>query len=510
MPSSDRILPPTFEELGPSDPRVIGGFELLGRLGAGGMGTAYLAQGSGQWVVIKVLKEDLAEDPTFRARLRRELDALSRVKGSGAVRVVQHDLDAPAPWFAMEFVEGQTLADRVKTAGPMSGNTLAGFAKSLAERIEEIHQAGITHRDIKPTNIVISPAGPRIIDFGIAVLDERTAMTSTGVLVGTLGWASPEQVAGDSVSFPADIHAWGLCVLYAATGDSPFDAENPASMVYKVVHMQPKVPAGLPQGLTRSIEAALRKDPVQRPSLAEVISGDIHNHPIRTQADPATRVQPPPSRRRGVLLGAIVGIAVALAAGGIALAVIQSVSTGPGPETTTSTTPPPSGPTSSGPSSGPAPESGGPTQPPESSSSEPRAPETAAPIGYEEQITANALMDRMNRDEWSSIPDLCTPPSLCTRQFVDFFQPRFMSGQFRRGDVGMLYSCADPVPSGWQGGCTKPGRWLAQFDWTCSKGGTQGVQREVGYFEFDYTTEGARISAFEPVNVIEPASECTG
>ncbi len=508
MPSSDRILPPTFEELGPSDPRGIGGFELLGRLGAGGMGTAYLAQGSGQWVVVKVLKEDLAEDPTFRARLRRELDALSRVKGSGAVRVVQHDLDGPAPWFAMEFVEGQTLADRVKTAGPMSGNTLASFATSLAERIEEIHQAGITHRDIKPTNIVISPTGPRIIDFGIAVLDERTAMTSTGVLVGTLGWASPEQVAGDPVNYPADIHAWGLCVLYAATGESPFDAENPASMVYKVVHMQPKVPAGLPQGLTRSIEAALRKDPVQRPSLAEVISGEIRSQPIRTEADPDTRVQPPPARRRGALLGAIVGVAVALAAGGIAFAAVQSFSTdqGPGPVTITTTAPPPLGPTSSGPPSGPAPGSSGPTTPPPPTSSEPAPPVT--PIGYEEQVTANTLMDRMNGGEWSSIPDLCTPPDLCTRQFVDFFQPRFMSGQFRRGDVGMLYSCADPVPSGWQGGCA-PGRWLAQFDWTCSKGGAQGVQREVGYFEFDYS-QGTRISAFEPVTVIDPASECTG
>ena len=136
------------------------------------------------------------------------------------------------------------------------------------------------------------------------------------------------------------------------------------------------------------------------------------------------------------------------------------------------------------------------------------APTSSAPVGYEEQKTANALVDRINRGQWSSIPEMCTPPSLCSRQFVDFFQPRFRSGQFLRGDVGMLYSCAEPVPRGWESGCTSPARWLAQFDWTCSKNGTQGVQREVGYFEFDYS-EGARISGFDPVTVLDPASQCT-
>ena len=236
MSSTDRILPPTFTALRPKDPEQVGAYRLLGRLGTGGMGSAFLAESGDQWVVVKVLHDHLTEDPSFRARLSRELSALQKVGGIGAVRVVNQDLDCLTPWFAMEFVEGQTLADRVRTAGPLTGNTLESFARELAERLRSIHEAGITHRDIKPTNIVISPMGPRIIDFGVAAIDERTSMTSTGVLVGTLGWAAPEQVAGDEVGSAADVHAWGLCVLYAATGVAPFSADTSASMVYKVVH----------------------------------------------------------------------------------------------------------------------------------------------------------------------------------------------------------------------------------------------------------------------------------
>lgn len=505
MSSSGRILPPTFADLGPSDPSQIGGYQLLGKLGAGGMGTAYLGETAGHWVVIKVLKNDLAEDPTFRARLRRELESLSRVTGPGAVRVIKHDLDSSTPWFAMEYVEGQTLADRVETAGPLRGNTLVDFARQLAQRIEEIHKAGITHRDIKPANIVISPTGPRIIDFGIAVLDERTAMTSTGVLVGTLSWTAPEQVAGDSVGPSADVHAWGLSVLYAATGQSPFAADTAANMVYKVVHMQPTVPSGLPGDLSPAIEAALRKDPAQRPSLQDLASGQIGAvPPSRPFTESQTQIQAPPRRSRRLLAAVVAGVLVVAVAAGAGIAVVASM------QSTSASTPEPVQVTvTAAPAPAPATEVASTSAEPTSEPPEVSSPEPQSPVGYEEQKTANALLTRINRGQWSSIPELCTPPSLCTRQFVDFFQPRFMSGQFLRGDVGMLYSCADPVPRGWEGGCTSPGRWLAQFDWTCSKNGSQAVQREVGYFEFDYS-QGARISAFEPVTVIDAASQCTG
>lgn len=510
MSSTDRILPPTFSELRPNDPQQVGTYRLIGRLGTGGMGSAFLAESGNQWVVVKVLHDHLAEDPEFRARLRRELDALQKVGGIGAVRVVNQDLECATPWFAMEFVEGQTLADRVRTAGPLTGNTLENFARELAERIQAIHKAGITHRDIKPSNIVISPMGPRIIDFGIAAIDERTAMTSTGVLVGTLGWASPEQVAGDDVNNAADVHAWGLCVLYAATGEAPFAADTSASMVYKVVHMQPDVPETLPGGLSPLVAAALRKDPAARPSLQDIVEGRAQA-PRNTPSLPITpsgetRIEPR-KKSAGLIIGVLVGLLIAIGVGSAAFAFIRSQSSTAGAPDPVQVTV-----TASAPAPGTAatePADTAPTTPNVDATSAPApTPEIEPPVGYEEQKVANALLNRMNKGEWQSVPELCNPQSLCTRQFVDFFEPRFRSGQFLRGDVGMLYSCAEPVPGGWEGGCSSPKRWLAGFDWTCSKNGSTGVQREVGYFTFDYS-QGTRISDFDAVTMIEPASQCT-
>jgi serine/threonine protein kinase len=287
-----RILPPTFKELNADDPREIGGFTLLGRLGAGGMGTAYLAEGHGQWVVVKVLRADLADNSAFRTRLGRELDSLRRLNSPEGIAVLAEDLECPAPWFAMEFVEGQTLTDRIRTVGPLTGKALLGFTQDLAARIEAIHRSGITHRDIKPSNIVLSPSGPRIIDFGVALVDERTAMTTSGVMIGTLGWASPEQVAGDPVGPAADVHAWGLCALYAGTGQVPFEADSAAGLLYKVLHTQPSIPAGLPDGLSDQISAALRKDPVLRPRIEDIRQGRLETPTRRSTQPPldATRL----------------------------------------------------------------------------------------------------------------------------------------------------------------------------------------------------------------------------
>ena len=294
-----QILPPTFADLNADDPRDIGGWTLLGRLGAGGMGTAYLAERDGQWVVVKVLRSDLADNNAFRTRLRRELDSLRRLSGPDGIAILAEDLEGESPWFAMEFVEGQTLTDRIRTVGPLTGNALVTFTQDLAARIETIHRAGITHRDIKPSNVVLSPTGPRIIDFGVALVDERTAMTTSGVMIGTLGWASPEQVAGDVVGPATDVHAWGLCALYAATGRAPFEADSAAGLLYKVVHTQPVVPGGLPGGLSDRIAAALRKDPAMRPSMEAIRQGRLETPTVlasRPGTDPTRMDQVEPTR----------------------------------------------------------------------------------------------------------------------------------------------------------------------------------------------------------------------
>lgn len=334
----DRILPPNFASLASNDPREVGDFRLLGCLGVGGMGTAYLAEGDGQWVVVKVLRTELAANPDFRTRLSRELDSLRRVPASDSIAIVAHDLGCASPWFAMEYVEGQTLVDRVRSVGPLHGQTLTSFAHDLGQRIQAIHQVGITHRDIKPSNIVLSPTGPRIIDFGIAIIDERTAMTTTGVMVGTLGWAAPEQVAGDPVDEEADVHAWGLCVLYASTGKEPFAADSAARMLYKVVHNQPDIPEGLPEGLDTQISAALRKNPASRPTMANIILRYLEP---RTQVDTSVSTEPTQldestqadhtqvvdgeerDRGRGGVLAAAVGIVMILGVAVLGFALLQ-------------------------------------------------------------------------------------------------------------------------------------------------------------------------------------------
>lgn len=378
-----RIVPPTYAGLSPEDPRELGGFRLLGRLGAGGMGTAYLAESDDQWVVVKVLRTDLANNPAFRTRLRRELESLQRLEGPDAIRVLASDLDCPTPWFAMEYVEGQTLADRVRTVGPLQGNVLLDFAADLADRIEAIHRSGVTHRDIKPSNIVLSPSGPRIIDFGVALVDERTAMTTSGVMVGTLGWASPEQVAGDLVGPEADVHAWGLSVLYAATGEPPFAAESAAALLYKVVHTQPVIPPDLPMPLPVQLAAALRKNPAVRPTVTALQHGLTGSPPLVDAPTvlESTRQAPPPaattvlvtntpSRRRRRRAGIITGAVIVILAAGVGGAAVFLRSNG-----NPSASPEPRGASPSSQATSAAPEK--PTTAPSSAVS---APDTPAPM----------------------------------------------------------------------------------------------------------------------------------
>ncbi len=271
----DRILPPTFAPLLDGDPRQLGVFQLSGRLGRGGMATAYLGDDGQRWAVVKVVHPHLADDMNFRKRLRRELDTMQRAAG-GAAAVLDQDLQAQHPWFAVEYVEGQTLAERVEAVGALSGRTLIDFAVGLAHRIEILHRAGITHRDIKPSNLVISPDGVRLIDFGIAVGEDDTALTAVGGTVGTLAWSAPEQVSGDDVGPPADIHAWGLCTLFAATGQDPFSAGTTAHLIYQVIHTTPQIPNGLPPGLAPAIEGALSKNPQARPTAVDLMNLDLN------------------------------------------------------------------------------------------------------------------------------------------------------------------------------------------------------------------------------------------
>ncbi|MDQ1305047.1 MAG: eukaryotic-like serine/threonine-protein kinase [Actinomycetota bacterium] len=280
-----------LEPLAEDDPVQVGEYRLLGRLGSGGMGVAYLATGSTvNWVVVKTAWRHLAADRSFRARLVRELDAMRRSAGPHTAALLDADLDAPVPWFAMEFIPGVTLSHRIEDRGPLPEAEVASLATGLAEVLAGVHASGVVHRDIKPGNIMLSPTGPRLIDFGIADVDEGTQLTKTGMVLGSTGWLAAEQVTGDAVTPATDIHAWALSVLFASTGVPPFGADNTTAAIYKVLESMPDVPDTVPEPLHGLLVAALAKDPARRPTL-ERIQSTLGMPPA---TPPVTLASPPP------------------------------------------------------------------------------------------------------------------------------------------------------------------------------------------------------------------------
>ena len=273
-----------LEPLRDRDPRELGPFRLLGRLGAGGMGVAFLAEGGGQWAVVKMVRSELAEDRSFRARLSRELDAMGRASGPHTASLLDSDVQADPPWFAMEFIPGMTLTRRVDDSGALVMAEVVALAVAMVDVLVSVHGAGIVHRDLKPSNIMMSPTGPKLIDFGIADMSEGTQLTKTGMVLGSTGWLAPEQVRGDQVTSATDIHAWALCVLYAATGAPPFGADNSTATMYKVLEAIPVIPQEIPSPLRELLSAAVAKEPSHRPTL-ERLSSELN--PVQVQVAPA-------------------------------------------------------------------------------------------------------------------------------------------------------------------------------------------------------------------------------
>jgi serine/threonine protein kinase len=252
------------------DPSRVGRFRLTARLGAGGMGVVYLGEArDGSQVAVKVLRPEVADDQEFRVRFRREAALLTRVQGLCTVQVIEADTDSATPFLATEYVDGPSLAEYVSTHGPLGHDLLYGLATGLAEALTAIHAAGVIHRDLKPGNVLLTRSGPKVIDFGIAQALDSTAITKTGVTVGSLGFMAPEQFdrkAGQA----ADVFAWGLTVGYAATGEHLFGTGPANVLVYRILHDSPDL-AALPTSLRPVVAAALAKDPGDRPAATAIL-----------------------------------------------------------------------------------------------------------------------------------------------------------------------------------------------------------------------------------------------
>ncbi|MFD9373872.1 serine/threonine-protein kinase, partial [Streptomyces sp. NPDC060020] len=259
------------EQLTQHDPRRIGPFEVLGRLGAGGMGLVYLARSaSGRRVAIKTVRTELAEDQLFRVRFTREVEAARAVSGFYTAAVVDADPRAAVPWLATAYVPAPSLEEIVNECGPMPAQAVRWLAAGIAEALQSIHGAGLVHRDLKPSNVLVVEDGPRVIDFGIASGVSNTRLTMTNVAVGTPAYMSPEQAKDSrSVKGASDVFSLGSTLVFAATGHPPYHGANPVETVFMLLREGPNL-EGLPEELRPLIDSCMQMDATQRPTPADL------------------------------------------------------------------------------------------------------------------------------------------------------------------------------------------------------------------------------------------------
>ncbi|MES9538646.1 ABC transporter substrate-binding protein [Actinomadura sp. NPDC000600] len=311
-------LPPGVEPLRPSDPGAVGAYRILGVIGEGGMGVVYLARHDGEpvapLVALKLVHPRHADDPGFRDRFRDEVANARRVSPFCTAQVLDQGQFGLRPYMVTEYIQGISLARRLGEQGPLPPAELQGVAAGVAAALSAIHAAGLVHRDLKPANVLLSMAGPRVIDFGIArALDEKGGRTEHGLVIGTPGWIAPERLSGRSG--PAgDVWAWGCLVAYAATGRHPFD-EGPGRDRTRTPSL-----GLLPPPLDELVPAALAADPRRRPTARRLVDR-LHSSPARPSGErPNGRSR---LRRRGVVIGlTALGTAAVLAGGTLAVVAI--------------------------------------------------------------------------------------------------------------------------------------------------------------------------------------------
>lgn len=264
--------------LAPGDPQRIGPYLLLGRLGAGGMGRVFLARsGGGRTVAVKVVHEEHTSNAHFRARFRREIDAARRVGERYTAPVLDADPDADRPWVATGYVPGPSLEQVVRRYGPLPADSVHALADGLLRALRDIHAAGIVHRDLKPSNVMLTVEGPRVIDFGIARALQTSVdslLTSTGMVIGSPGFMSPEQVRGQEAGTASDVFTLGCVLMYAATGLLPFGqgAGNQHAVMYQIVEDEPDLSEVRDEALRTLIARCLTKDVAGRAGVDELLA----------------------------------------------------------------------------------------------------------------------------------------------------------------------------------------------------------------------------------------------
>lgn len=266
-----------MEMLGPADPRRVGEYQLLRRLGHGGMGRVYLGRSrGGRLVAIKLVAPELAGDEEFRRRFTHEVEAARAVGGFYTAQVVDADTQADPPWLVTAYIPGPSLQQAVAAHGPLPLGTVRVLGSGLAEGLAAIHDCGLIHRDLKPGNVILAHDGPRVIDFGISRALDGAQLSHS--VIGTPGFMSPEQARGAHTTAASDVFSLACVLVYAATGTSPYGVARPEVFLYRILNERPDL-AGLPSELVPLVSACLAAEPGGRPSVAEVL------HALETEGD---------------------------------------------------------------------------------------------------------------------------------------------------------------------------------------------------------------------------------
>ena len=272
------------------DPKSVGGYKLVDRLGSGGMGIVYRGRSrSGREVAVKVVHAQYAEDAVFRSRFRQEIEAVRKVSGAFTAPVLDADPEALRPWMATQYVPGRSLADRIRERGALGQAELRQLALGLVEALRDIHRAGVVHRDLKPANVLLAEDGPRVIDFGISrAVENHNTLTETGQMIGTPPFMSPEQFTDARTVGPSsDVFSLGALLVFSVTGRGPFDTDSPYLTAFRVVH-EPPVLDGIPQPLRTVLERCLSKEVADRPELDELAKEFANALPEPDPGDPLT------------------------------------------------------------------------------------------------------------------------------------------------------------------------------------------------------------------------------
>ncbi|OWA12151.1 serine/threonine protein kinase [Streptomyces sp. CS113] len=260
--------------LSPDDPAELGGYELLGRIGQGGMGQVYLGESpGGEPAAVKVIKPSVVDSET-RLRFAQEVEILKTVWGARIAALLDADPEADPPWLATEYVEGLDLSRHVASHGPLDALLTASLGATLAEALATVHKQGLLHRDLKPANVLLGPNGPKVIDFGLAVFAESSvSLTAANTVVGTPSCMPPEQATGEKPLTPAvDVYALAAVLLFACSGHAPYRADNIHLLFHQVVDpaTAPDL-SGAPEELAPLLTAMLAHRPEDRPALDDVV-----------------------------------------------------------------------------------------------------------------------------------------------------------------------------------------------------------------------------------------------